>query len=140
MAALRRAAQRMRGPLERDVLAVERILEEGCLEGEAAASTCAQLHRELVHKWRGLGYESEPPQRERPRDPMSGIDCVTQRDESYGRDVGCEVPLCLLRPVEADDAVAFPATLSAKCCHAAADALQAHGFVLLKAMLAKEEV
>lgn len=51
----------------------------------------------LPRRWRSEGLDREPVEFRRPREPNTGVDYLSQQDESYGRDVGCQLPLCLLR-------------------------------------------
>mmetsp|Transcript_79442 Transcript_79442/g.199645 ORF Transcript_79442/g.199645 Transcript_79442/m.199645 type:complete len:484 (-) Transcript_79442:80-1531(-) len=141
IASLRRAAQRLRGPIERDLLEVEAsLLEEKSAAGggDLVSRRRKQLYEGLVAAWRQAGFLSEPEAYHRPRSALGGLDYVTQQDESYGRDVGCEVPLCLLRG-EADQP-ADPSSLTAVDHLAAASALEQHGVVLLRSLLRDADI
>merc|ERR1719296_167723 len=101
MDAIRRAVRRLRGPLEAEVLQVEQaLLAEGGGGGDGGGATAPrrlELYGTLLERWRAAGYLSEPVEHKKPRAASLGLDLVTQQDESYGRDVGCEVPPCLLQ-------------------------------------------
>lgn len=150
-----RAAQRMRGPVERDLAAAECLLA-GSSGGEEVPSSSLdwaaralglwqpgqtsgaepvprqQLWAKLVEVWRTAGYLSEPVQTRRPRPSTgSGLNPATGEDESYGRDVGCEVPLCMLSDGRGADRHRLSPTQWAP----AANALQEHGMVLLKSFI-----
>jgi len=136
IASLRRAAQRLRGPIERDLLEAEAsLVEEKATAGGGADvdRRRKQLYQGLVDSWREAGFLSEPEAYQKPRSALGGLDYITQTDESYGRDVGCEVPLCLLRGKV--DVPADPNSLAAVDHVAAASALEEHGVVLLRSLL-----
>lgn len=129
--ALRRAARRLRGPIERDLLTVERkVLGEG--------ADRRSLYSELLEKWRASGYLSEPVTCKAPRAANLGLDLVTQEDESYGRDVGCEVPLCLLQGP--DDPPADLQSLSVQDTMKAAEALSKYGVAMCRSVLSFHHV
>jgi len=117
-----RAAQHMRGPLERDLMAVEQRIAAGAGDRRAEYS-------ELAKKWAAAGYLEEPATQRRKW--KIGLDCVTQVDESYGRDIGSHAPLCLL----SEDAPEDIQCLSVDDWSAAADTTATHGFVLLRSFL-----
>jgi len=155
---LRRTAKRLRGPVERDIAAAECLLlpsdaapaspkepddrdttpshRAACALGPIADAVVGgevgrrQLYRSLVEKWRAAGYLDEPVERRKAAAEDLGLNFVTQEDESYGRDVGCEAPLFWL----ADDCEVGNG-LSAADWAAAADALDKHGVVLLRTFL-----
>lgn len=152
-----RATRRMRGPVERELAAAECLLagaaggaEEippSSMERAARAlqlelplaATGTELRRQLwaklVEAWRGLGYFSEPVEFQKPRPSVwSGLNPVTSEDESYGRDVGSQVPVCMLES-KADCHRLSPAQLGP-----AADALQEHGVVLLNSFLPEAQI
>merc|ERR1712038_1073651 len=82
---------------------------------------------------------SEPVERRKPRG-RKDVDLVTQMDESYGRDIGCEVPLCLLHEQEAVSAKNDIRCLGAVEWIAATEALEAHGVVLLRGLVPLPQV
>jgi len=132
--ALKRSARRVRGPLERDFIAVEHFL--ACTPAQEPVEGRRQrLHRLLLDAWRRAGYCAEPEHRTVPQLHM-GVDLVTQQDESYGRDLGVEVPLCLFRE-SGDQEVC---TLSVEDWKGAAAALREHGVVRLKHYLTQSQV
>jgi len=156
VAALCRAARRMRGPIERDLVAAECLLEGSA--GEVPASSLEraaralglevsaalalgrrQLFAKLVETWHAAGYFAEQVECKRPR-PSNWVDRnpATGEDESYGRDVGSEVPLCMLRNPEELQAV--PHHPGSAQWGPALDALQEHGLVILKNFLPKPQV
>lgn len=123
--ALQRAARRLRGPIERDLMRAHLTMTK-----DGATSVV----NDLIEDWRQTGYFSEPLTAQRPREAFPGIDLISQVDESYGRDIGTEVPLCMLeasRPLQ---------TVSPQDWVAAADALERHGAVVLRSMISLEEV
>lgn len=128
LAALRRAARRLRGPLERDVVAAELEVSRGAARGA--------LYAGLVEAWRRAGYFAEPEEK-RQSSFKQGVDLVSQMDESYGRDLCCEVPLCLLREEKDGEP---PRCLGVEDWAAAADALQRHGVVRLKELVSPEQI
>jgi len=70
---------------------------------------------------------------------------VTHIDEAYGRDLGCEVPLCMMRAAQNDIRGAEPkqerlVTLKAEDWTEAVNALQQHGVVVLRGLLSPEQV
>eukprot|EP00439_Symbiodinium_sp_Y106_P073893 s3505_g14.t1 len=137
VAALRLAARRLRGPIERDLMRCQ--LEERKLH---QIQDVRALYARLVEEWRQAGFFREPLEAKRPRAANSGIDLVTQIDESYGRDIGSEVPLCLLAETEKVDAdpASVPRLLPPEEWSAAADALERHGVAVLRGMLTLKEV
>jgi len=136
LAPLRRAARRMRGPIESELMAVEAAL------GKTAAESRSQLYAKLVQAWREAGYFSEPVECKKPPHFFLGLDLVKQEDVSYGNDVGCEVALSLLR----DEASAKAAGagevhgLEPGEWERAAEALREHGVVLLRGLLPHDDV
>eukprot|EP00913_Durusdinium_trenchii_P027476 g25768.t1 len=122
-AALQRAARRWRGPMERDLMRVQLGRE----------STVAVVQR-LVAEWQEAGYFAEPLTVKRPREAFPGIDLISQVDESYGRDIGSEVPLCLLEDGHA------VRSLSPEDWMAASDSLEVHGAVVLRELISTEQV
>ncbi|CAE7397866.1 unnamed protein product [Symbiodinium natans] len=132
VAALRRAAQRLRGPIERDLMRAQ-------LEAEKLQDK-RHLYVQLVEEWRQAGFFQEPLEAKRPRAANVGIDLVTQIDESYGRDIGSEVPLCLLEEKAGSDPASVRRSLTPEEWQAAADALEVHGVAILKGMLTLKEV
>lgn len=151
-----RAAQRMRGPVERDLAAAECLLA-GAAAGEQVPTSSVeqfarslqldlplrpgsssrdlaqQLWSKLVEAWKVAGYFSEPVEYERPTpSKWAGLNPVSGEDESYGRDVGCEVPLCMLRSdkEKAELHRVSPAQLAP-----VSQALERHGVVLLKELV-----
>lgn len=136
--ALRRAARRMRGPIESDLLAAERTLVAEGVAGPGATARRHQLYDGLLEKWRASGYLSEPLEYKKPRAATLGFDLVTQQDESYGRDVGCQVPLCVLET----DAKSMErlGCLSAEDTAAASESMAKHGFAMLRSMVRQEDV
>eukprot|EP00928_Gymnodinium_smaydae_P054036 TRINITY_DN37888_c0_g1_i1.p1 TRINITY_DN37888_c0_g1~~TRINITY_DN37888_c0_g1_i1.p1 ORF type:complete len:481 (-),score=51.42 TRINITY_DN37888_c0_g1_i1:66-1508(-) len=143
IASLCRAARRMRGPIERDLVAVERSVHA------AETPTCSPqalrtgFYRELLERWRGQGFLDEPEEAPPPR-YRQGIDLVTQRDESYGRDIGCEAPLCILQGVEEVVAAANtqerPQTLDPTALFEASGELESSGVVRLRGLLSQSDV
>mmetsp|Transcript_60494 Transcript_60494/g.128245 ORF Transcript_60494/g.128245 Transcript_60494/m.128245 type:complete len:486 (-) Transcript_60494:53-1510(-) len=133
---LRRAAQRLRGPIEKDIVDIETKCQAARETGGDASSTCSALYREAVATWRQKGYFEEPQEFERPRS-VGELNIITQEDESYGRDIGCPLPLLLTRTV---DCPIDPQCLGAAQTEACADALEANGVVLLGNILARPEV
>lgn len=127
--ALRRAARRMCGPIERDLMTAERA---ATTEGVARASAYSRL----VEKWRAAGCLSEPLERDTRRLWKIGVDSVSLVDDSYGRDVGCEVPLCLLRE-KGDDELQ---SLGPEEWAGAANALETHGVALLHTLVPLSQV
>eukprot|EP00438_Fugacium_kawagutii_P015617 Skav212788 [mRNA] locus=scaffold159:415969:421050:- [translate_table: standard] len=121
-AALQRAARRFRGPIERDLMQAH--------SKDGAMSTMNQL----IEQWKEAGFLSEPLKFKRPREANPGIDLITQVDESYGRDIGSEVPLCM---IEANNP---PRTVSSEDWATAADALEKHGAVILQNMISLEQL
>eukprot|EP00929_Paragymnodinium_shiwhaense_P036866 TRINITY_DN19714_c0_g1_i1.p1 TRINITY_DN19714_c0_g1~~TRINITY_DN19714_c0_g1_i1.p1 ORF type:complete len:494 (-),score=80.04 TRINITY_DN19714_c0_g1_i1:137-1618(-) len=140
MSALRRAAARFKGPIDRDLIRTEgALLEEGVgAAGPAEDAARKAAYGKLVAKWRAAGYLSEPEGKARSR-YVEGLDMVTQQDESYGRDVGCEAPLCLLRAQGEREDEALR-TLPAEQLNVVADALEKHGVVRLKGLVGPAEV
>eukprot|EP00927_Polykrikos_kofoidii_P087094 TRINITY_DN9953_c0_g3_i1.p1 TRINITY_DN9953_c0_g3~~TRINITY_DN9953_c0_g3_i1.p1 ORF type:complete len:504 (-),score=98.24 TRINITY_DN9953_c0_g3_i1:245-1756(-) len=138
VAALRRAARRLRGPIERDLAAAERAAQLASdTNFEAVSAARRRIYAGLVENWRAAGYFREPQEAREPR-VKQGVDLVTQMDESYGRDLCCEVPLCLLREGddrENDEAGNGLRSLSVEDWEAAATALEAHGVVRLRQMV-----
>lgn len=160
--ALRRAAQRLRGPIERDLAAVECLLasaqtpssgascSSSAARAAAALGTSAealpvasaaekrkQLYRDLVEAWRSAGYFAEPAERQLPRPSVwDGRNALTAEDETYGRDIGCEVPLCFL----GQEASPELCSLQPQDWAPAADALDQHGAVLLRDLIPQAEV
>ena len=127
LAALQRAARRLRGPIECEFM-------EAKWQKEQMPDSSGALLGDLMAKWRAAGYFSEPLTAKRPREAFPGIDLISQVDESYGRDIGSEVPLCLLedgRTVR---------SLGPKDWISAADSLEAHGAVVLREMITAEQV
>lgn len=138
--ALRRAARRLRGPIERDLLLVEQTLQaEGAPAGKGAESRRRQLYEELLATWRERGYLREPMVRKKPRSALDGIDIISQVDESYGRDCGCEVPLCLLETDQASSYQQLQCLAPAESAKAV-DAMSEHGFALLKSFLSRGRI
>ncbi|CAE7260222.1 unnamed protein product, partial [Symbiodinium necroappetens] len=135
--ALRLAARRLRGPIERDLMRCQ--LEERKLQ---QIQDVRALYARFVEEWRQAGFFREPLEAKRPRAANSGIDLVTQIDESYGRDIGSEVPLCLLAEKEkvGTDPASVPRFLPPEEWSAAADALERHGVAVLRGMLTLKEV
>ncbi|CAJ1401824.1 unnamed protein product [Effrenium voratum] len=126
--ALQRAARRLRGPIERDLMIAK--LKE-------AQDDAASIMERLLEDWKRAGYFDEPLTAQRPRPAFPGIDLVTQVDESYGRDIGSEVPLCLLKDTRD---VSIPRTLSPEDWQAARDALETHGAVVLRDLISSNQV
>jgi len=127
LAALQRAARRLRGPIERDIVHAHLKMEQD--------GTASVLNR-LIEEWTRAGYFSEPEQAKRPREAFPGIDLISQVDESYGRDIGTEVPLCMLQEPNAGPS----RTINPKDWAAAADALERHGAVVLRDMISLDQV
>lgn len=96
-------------------------------------STVAVVQR-LVAEWQEAGYFAEPLTVKRPREAFPGIDLISQVDESYGRDIGSEVPLCLLEDGHA------VRSLSPEDWMAASDSLEVHGAVVLRELISTEQV
>lgn len=117
-----RASQTMRGPLERDLMAAEQRIAAGAGDRRGA-------YAELAEKWAAAGYLAEPTTK-RPKWKI-GLDCVTQVDESYGRDIGCHAPLCLL----SEDAPEEFQCLGVEDWAGACDAVAKNGVVLLRSFL-----
>jgi len=160
--ALRRAAQRLRGPIERDLAAVECLLSSQAEGSGASCSSSAaraaaalgtsaeaapaasaaekrkQLYRDLVEAWKSAGYFAEPAEHQRPRPSVwDGYNPLTAEDETYGRDIGCEVPLCFLSDQEASPELR---SLQPQDWASAAEALDHHGAVLLRDYIPQAEV
>lgn len=133
---LRRTARRLRGPIERDLMVSELQLRQ------EAGLQRASVYQALVKKWEAAGYFSEPVERTRPRPKFIGVDPVTQVDETYGRDIGCEVPLCLLgeKAAPAKNEETGPQTLSPEDWSAAAASLERHGAVVIRNLLPLQQV
>jgi len=136
LGALRRAAQRLRGPLERDVMNAERTIKA---EGSAGdrEGVRRSVYAKLVEGWREAGFLSEPIHRENQKF-AKGIDIVTQIDESYGRDLGVEVPLCMLRAAQSPSGDVH--SLAPEDCIMAADALQQNGVVRLRELVPASQI
>lgn len=129
--ALRRAASRLRGPIESDIVVVEAKLRE-------AGGDRVQAYRELADRWREAGYLDEPVVEKKPRwAAKQHVDMVTKFDESYGHDVGSNVPLLLLAP---PNGTTNMHSLPAQGHVAAARSLEDHGVVLLTNLLGKDDV
>lgn len=158
--ALCRAARRMRGPVERDIAAAECLLAGGeCLNrgsqtsssslhefarslqleipskpGDSSGDFRQQLWSRLVEAWTAAGYFSEPVEFERPTPSRwAGLNPVSGEDEAYGRDVGCQVPLCMLRNDREEQAELHRA--SPEQWAPVSQALEQYGVVLLKDLI-----
>lgn len=158
--ALRRAARRMRGPIERDLIAAEALLadrndedlSDSSLQRAARAlgvdlpshisgtqrEVRSSLCRKLIEKWHAAGYFSEPVKYRKPT-PSNwiGPSPLTGEYEAYGRDIGCEVPLCMLSATESTSA---SNRLQPRHWGMAADALEQHGVVLLSNFLTEQQL
>jgi len=86
--------------------------------------------------WMKAGYLAEPVQRRTAHLAKMGVDSISNIDESYGRDIGSEVPLCLL----AEGSDAETCRLDAEEWAAAAQALDDHGVTLLQTLLPLSKV
>lgn len=128
VAALRRAARRLRGPIEGDILGI-------CSLG--SQSQAQQRVEELVRSWSTAGYLEEPEEHLKPA--VTGVDFITQLDESYGRDVGCEVPLVRLAGTDGSQNVDLR-SLSMGDHAAVHTALREHGVVRLQDFVAPSAV
>lgn len=132
--ALRRASERLRGFIERDLLQAERALRsEGGSEVQRKA-----LYAQLLESWKAVGFDSEPVDFVKPPAADWGINLLSRTDESYGRDVGCHVPLSVLAP-EAPKAKEIQ-VLPLPALTEAADALESCGLVVLKGAMRDTQV
>jgi len=135
------AARRLRLPIERDLVNVERSLANGA-EGSSVLRR-QELYAALVAEWRATGGLDELASSILPK-YRHGIDIVTQRDESYGQNIGCEVPLCLLQSHEDAPRAGVIASdirsLRNADIERAADALSRHGVVLLQGLVPPDRI
>jgi len=158
--ALRQAATRFMGPLERDLLVVEGILEaKGSNQPEdlslaerlavrlgsagaevlkissssgAAAEVRKQVYAAVLARWASDGYLATPPPKQ-----SKILNPITLSEDSYGRDIGSELPCCRLRDSGVDDPVN---TLDAQGWMQASESLQSTGAVLLRSALAASQI
>jgi len=143
---LRLAASRLKGPFERDIAAAEYSL--ACEANHDAGHRRDELYSAVVAKWHAAGHLSAHAHRHGRELMRRGVDPVTHIDESYGRDLGCEVPLCMLRAKPKNvkrGSGAQPkeerlVTLKAEDWPEAAEALRQHGIVVLRGLLSPEQV
>lgn len=155
LAALRRAARRLRGPLDRDLVAAECLLADAA--GGSSSSSVARaskgwaasqemggsiaerrqrLYSDLVSRWRAAGFLGEPEDVARPQPSVwAKLNPVTAEDERYGRDVGTEVALCQL--AESTDGIQ---SVRLADWGVAADKLEQHGVVTLRGLLSPKTV
>jgi len=161
---LRCAAQQLRTSAEGDIMAVESLITTReqefasltlgaktetsisrvgewarpfVLEAQSTSELRTALYKGLVARWHASGSLDEQKQSQK-RERVLQPDVITQQNPLYGRDMGCEMPLCLLQPDNA--ACADINTLSVSDWQSAATSLAEHGVVLMQGLLQPSQV